>query len=642
MVKSPSHIKKPPDILHRVSGSFFQPKLHVNTPGDRYEKEADMMADHVMRNVDTNPAITYTHPTASVQRKCAACEEEEKLQRKEKSVTSNTPSNLNSQLSSTKSGGRPLDSSTLSSMNHSFGVDFSGVRVHSGSQASKMNEHIQAKAFTHGKDIYFNQDQFQPTTTEGKRLLAHELTHVVQQGKAGANIIQRAPDEDTLKKFDEISTAIRAHDAYKKLDALSKQYVLQIIRLARTRDNAMYYIGKLNDLINTPDRPRTDKAGETSVEMEKYAQEEADRLKDPDALAAANEEENAFLDPARVWQTRKGENGTKFKVDARDVNHIYVTLKVRPLRKGKGTDEDVTRLISMEDAIEKYASTGGYSVNLQFVKKYGNDVFTVGVDTSQWTNSGNWVGEPRGIAHELHHLLGLDDRYDYIEAHAENENMVMSDRIYWFRQQMDRPHDPFINASIMGGGFVAIDDDVCRVAGLDVTTCSTTREANRTTKYEEARMSAFSKVFVAWQKVAGITPDMGRDPTARDFEERRYRHKAKSLFGGDVSLATMADFLGELRFKLLPGITTQIVPTIAYTEGKLAFVSRMKPPIYLCPQFYEAPLEDRRDHLIISAMHLAKISDGTNDAKCSAPDCNTSCGSSINNAFAWKRFIECI
>jgi len=624
----------------------IQPKLSVNSPGDSYEKEADAMADHVMRQTTSGADVQHQVNSSNtlIQRKCDKCEEEEKLQRKEKNSAPVSPKNFPGKLSSTKGGGYPLNDSTLSTMNHSFGVDFSNVRIHSGSEASTMNENIQAKAFTYGNDIYFNQNQYQPSSSEGKRLLAHELTHVVQQGKTGSNTIQRAPDEETLKKFDEVSASIKSHEVYKKLDFMSKQYVLQIIRLARSRDNAIYYITKLNELINTPDKVSTEQAGETAADMEKYAQEEADRIKDPASAAAAavGNEEAGSLDPSRVWTTRRGEGGITFQVDARDVNNIFVKAKVRPKKRGKGTDDDVTRLISMEDAIEKYASTAGYSVDLDFVKKSGSDVFTVGVDTSEWTTSGNWVGEPMGFAHELHHLLGLDDRYDYIEAHATNEDMVMKDRIYWFRQQLDRPNDPFIDTSIMGGGFVAIDDDVCRVAGLDVTTCSTTREANRTSKYEEARMSAFTLAFQAWQNVSGIKPDMGQDPNPKAYEEHHYLRTARTLFGSDVSLATMADFLGDLRYKLLPGNATQLAPTIAGIDGKLTWVDNMKTPIYIMPQFYEAPIEDRRDSILISAMHLARISDGTDDVKCPADDCKTACGTSINNAFAWKRFIECI
>ena len=155
-------------------------------------------------------------------------------------------------------------------------------------------------------------------------------------------------------------------------------------------------------------------------------------------------------------------------------------------------------------------------------------------------------------------------------------------------------------------------------------------------------MSAFSKTFNAWQKVSGVKPDMGQDPNPKAYEDHHYLSTARALFGSDVSMATMADFLGDLRYKLLPGNATQLTPTIAGIDGKITWVNDMKPPIYIAPQFYEAPVEDRRDSIMISAMHLARISDGSDDVACSAADCNTACGSSINNAFAWKRLIECL
>jgi len=69
-----------------------------------------------------------------------------------------------------------------------FGTDFSSVRIHSGGDAVSMNKELHAQAFAHGSDIYFNAGKYNPTSNEGKRLLAHELTHVVQQ--TGAKQLQ--------------------------------------------------------------------------------------------------------------------------------------------------------------------------------------------------------------------------------------------------------------------------------------------------------------------------------------------------------------------------------------------------------------------------------------------------------------------
>ena len=68
-------------------------------------------------------------------------------------------------------------------MEGSFETDFSGVRVHTDQEAAQMNQDLSAQAFTHGSDVYFNEGKFNPESGGGKHLLAHELTHVVQQRK---------------------------------------------------------------------------------------------------------------------------------------------------------------------------------------------------------------------------------------------------------------------------------------------------------------------------------------------------------------------------------------------------------------------------------------------------------------------------
>jgi len=165
-----------------------QPKLSINTPGDKYEQEADAMADRVMRmstNENKNKPVTGIIGT-SVQRKCASWEEEEKKKPiMRKSENTNTGMQVSqsfiSSLNASKGGGSPLPMGTRSFMENAFSTDFSGVRIHTDIKASEMGKRINAKAFTHGNDIYFSRGQFEPENTKGRKLLIHELTHTIQQ-----------------------------------------------------------------------------------------------------------------------------------------------------------------------------------------------------------------------------------------------------------------------------------------------------------------------------------------------------------------------------------------------------------------------------------------------------------------------------
>ncbi|AUP79059.1 eCIS core domain-containing protein [Flavivirga eckloniae] len=197
----------------KINTSFFKPtiqkKLSVGASNDAYEVEADNMANKVMRA--PNPKreqATYTG--ALIQRKCAACEQEEKIQKKplaenitpliqrSSDLTSPSgdgglaPSHIESQINSSKGSGSTMDHGTKNFMESRFGTDFSDVKIHTGSQAVQMSRELNAQAFTVGNDIYFNEGKYSPNSDNGKHLLAHELTHTVQQ-TGGLNKKLNAP-----------------------------------------------------------------------------------------------------------------------------------------------------------------------------------------------------------------------------------------------------------------------------------------------------------------------------------------------------------------------------------------------------------------------------------------------------------------
>ncbi|HEY86249.1 MAG TPA: DUF4157 domain-containing protein, partial [Chloroflexi bacterium] len=95
---------------------------------------------------------------------------------------------FNRSLSASSGGGSPLPDQLRADFEPKFGADFGNVRAHTGSKAAQLNRDIGSRAFTRGQDIFFGGGQYQPETTGGKRLIAHELTHTIQQGAAGDRI----------------------------------------------------------------------------------------------------------------------------------------------------------------------------------------------------------------------------------------------------------------------------------------------------------------------------------------------------------------------------------------------------------------------------------------------------------------------
>lgn len=95
------------------------------------------------------------------------------------------------QMNSTKGQGNLLSHEIRQDMSLKIGTDFSDVNIHTDATSHKLNRQLGARAFTHGNDIYFNKGEYNPTSQSGKQLLAHELTHVVQQSGMGHKKVQR-------------------------------------------------------------------------------------------------------------------------------------------------------------------------------------------------------------------------------------------------------------------------------------------------------------------------------------------------------------------------------------------------------------------------------------------------------------------
>jgi tRNA(Arg) A34 adenosine deaminase TadA len=159
------------------SQASIQTKLKVNTPGDIYEQEADRIADQVLAT-PAHHAVSGTPP--SIQR----------FSGQPAGLLNAAPASVDQALASP---GRPLEPGFRQDMEQRFGHDFSRVRVHSGTDAERAARDVNASAYTVGHDIVFGAGRFAPGTQEGRRLIAHELAHTVQQAHGAPLAIARDP-----------------------------------------------------------------------------------------------------------------------------------------------------------------------------------------------------------------------------------------------------------------------------------------------------------------------------------------------------------------------------------------------------------------------------------------------------------------
>ena len=169
-----------------VGNQHVQMSLEVSRPGDRWEREADAVATGIMRMPGVD--LTTTRGWEGIQRCPGGCpgeEEKDMAMRSADTATAMPP--LQAQPASVLrglSGGHLLTGDQRSFFEPRFGHDFSRVRVHDSLEAGRAASSINARAFTLGKDVVFASGAYRPHSEAGRRLLAHELTHVVQQGEA--------------------------------------------------------------------------------------------------------------------------------------------------------------------------------------------------------------------------------------------------------------------------------------------------------------------------------------------------------------------------------------------------------------------------------------------------------------------------
>jgi hypothetical protein len=233
---------KPQNRLKPIQSNrmaMIQAKLSIGEPNDKYEQEADATASKVVQQINSTSQEQSVQreaameeeeelqmkPISSIQRE-AAMEEEEELQmkpissiqrevvmeeeeelqmkslvqRRENLGGGEASLDLESSIQSARGSGQSLDPNLQAKMGQAMGANFSGVKVHTDSQSDQLNKSIQAKAFTTGQDVFFRQGAYNPSSTSGQELIAHELTHVVQQG--GASLKTNKPvQRKTTKKL---------------------------------------------------------------------------------------------------------------------------------------------------------------------------------------------------------------------------------------------------------------------------------------------------------------------------------------------------------------------------------------------------------------------------------------------------------
>ena len=203
----------------RSQGTPIQAKLNIGEPNDKYEKEADDTASKVVQQINSlthdnsvqkqesmeaedeelqmKPAISKIQRDESMEEEDEELQMKSLVQRRENFDGGEASTDLESSIQSARGSGQSLDAGLQAKMGQAMGADFSDVKVHTDSLSDQLSKSIQAKAFTTGQDVFFRQGAYAPSSRGGQELIAHELTHVVQQrGVPKSNHRKLVPDQN--------------------------------------------------------------------------------------------------------------------------------------------------------------------------------------------------------------------------------------------------------------------------------------------------------------------------------------------------------------------------------------------------------------------------------------------------------------
>jgi hypothetical protein len=211
MMKPASELQRQEEEEEEEEEVMMKPVSELQRQEEEEEEEEEVMMKPVselqrQEEEEEEEEEVMMKPASELQRQEEEEEEEEEVQAKATDYIQRTTANavpeinseMESEINASRGSGQPLSEETRRPMEQAFGTDFSSVRVHTGPEADMFNRQLNARAFTTGQDIFFRSGQYNPAGSEGRKLLAHELTHTIQQtGRKAVN----GPQGDTQRQF---------------------------------------------------------------------------------------------------------------------------------------------------------------------------------------------------------------------------------------------------------------------------------------------------------------------------------------------------------------------------------------------------------------------------------------------------------
>jgi len=354
IIKEMQHSHGNAYVQRLLSSGNVQAKLTVNPPDDKYEKEADRVAEVVVRV-----------PDSQIERQPAL--EESMMKKAAGGHIPEVTEELEMGIDGERGRGQPLSEQLRASLEPNLGCDLSEVRMHTDNEADRLSQQLGARAFTTGSDVFFREGAYQPESQSGRGLIAHEMTHVVQQG--AARIYRQAAGTEEEAATDPLQDAKKGvESALEKLKTKQdREHMHELIHFAWECANS--------GMGESAWRWMTDAAADLALEIlesktrgldvksakQTMAQDLLKALEDAMLLGAVDEGafEKAF-DKVQVWAEEQLRSALKKLETAprlENAREVAVKMQLAQLLGGDTTEADIA-LDPWMDELTKKEETG--------------------------------------------------------------------------------------------------------------------------------------------------------------------------------------------------------------------------------------------------------------------------------------------
>jgi Domain of unknown function (DUF4157) len=363
----------------------IQAKLNIGEPNDKYEKEADDTAAKVVQQINSSSQggsvqkqesmeseddELQMKPAISKIQRQESMEDEEELQakslvqRRENLNGGEASTDLESSIQSARGSGQSLDPKLQEKMSQAMGADFSGVKVHTDSQSDQLNQSIQAKAFTTGQDVFFRQGAYEPSSRGGQELIAHELTHVVQQ-TSGRKVVHNYSESNKIIRRKPLGRNDLKGKVSTKAD-LNKQRGKE-----STFSEIIKYLGNYEDATNSRDELRFLQALEMLVNEWKVAHGDGETKKEKTkAVSLSNILTKVHAALANLGDEQQSQYGEKIANTNQAIAYDGATSKSFKHMTESGARGAVTEGANFAKARKNAESTGLTDEELAAIRIY--------------------------------------------------------------------------------------------------------------------------------------------------------------------------------------------------------------------------------------------------------------------------------